>query len=132
MQSGDITLQPEQPARRPEIEPSDLRLEIGTALSFTGDSEPQPRPSIAQGGKRVDQQIETLLEIEPANCTDHNLVLAVAELVANGGNAPRVADEDAVVDAVENHRHPFGLRARMDQLVSDGPRDGDHSGKPRE
>src|SRR5436190_21922997 len=129
MQVDDVGSVTEQPARVAEAEACGVGRERTAQAAVPHNDQPDTRILSPNRRERFEQDVESLLRLEPADGSDGELVVADAKRLSHLKLTCAVALEGDVIDAVEHRYDVAGSGAVLDQLVPDIARDSNHPRK---
>src|SRR2546428_13943507 len=110
MGGDDILSVTREHTARAQAEVARASLEVGPLAALSDDQQPQGRPIGCEERERLEQEIEPLLGLQPADGADDDLAWPDATRGPRARDIRRIASEDAMVDPVENGRDPIGPR----------------------
>src|SRR5690606_17063545 len=114
MEQRDVGAMSQQPAPVAEPELCDLRFERGPQTALSCDQQTHVGPLRSDPCKCLEEQVEALLRLEPAYGADDEIARSNAEVPACFLFTLPIADERAVIDAVEHDPHARAWTAPPD------------------
>src|SRR5439155_21727012 len=114
---ADVGLVSEPSAHAGREETVGERLELGPLAAVAGDEQAQPRPPGAERGAGADEQVESLLRLEPADRSDHDVTRCDAQFLSNRPLTRAIPAKGPRVDPVQDHTdamrgHPAAQQLR--------------------
>src|SRR5436305_7327761 len=107
----------EEPADSSETAVGNLRRQRRPETAVPCDDQPGVRPRAKNFGKRIDENVESLLRLEPADSADDELVGGNPELLPARWLAAPIAPKRRIVDPVENRHDAAGAGAAANELI---------------